>query len=347
MRTKIVHLIILDKFIPSFIEFFQRNFSTDYHIFLITNSIAGFSLPVKANIIFLSSFTSKLKKYIFLTMMLNRSNKIILHGLFDIRVQRILFLQPWLLKKCYWIIWGGDLYNIGKNHKIQSILQDIMIRRIIKYIKGIITYIRGDYELVRKKYNAKGKYIECLMYPSNLFYSNSLSSVKVGETSVLIGNSADPSNYHFEIFTKLQSYNTENIKIYCPLSYGDMQYAKEVSLFGKKLFGDRFTALSEFIAYEDYLKILSSIDVAIFNNKRQQAMGNIINLLGFGKKVYLRSDTTPWRFFMELGIMIYDSTGYISLESLDEDVSQKNIEMVKKYFSKETLALQWKSIIED
>ena len=39
--------------------------------------------------------------------------------------------------------------------------------------------------------------------------------------------------------------------------------------------------------YSSYISFLGSIDIGIFNNNRQQGMGNITNLLYLGKKVYL------------------------------------------------------------
>lgn len=40
----------------------------------------------------------------------------------------------------------------------------------------------------------------------------------------------------------------------------------------------------DFMDFNEYINFLSTIDIAIFNHKRQQGMGNIITLLGMGKK---------------------------------------------------------------
>src|SRR5690606_18092486 len=87
------------------------------------------------------------------------SNKIFIHGFFSGKIVLMLFLQPWLLKKCYWIIWGADLYRY-KNRKntIKSYIYEFVRKFVIKNIGGIITHIKGDYELARKWYGAKGKY---------------------------------------------------------------------------------------------------------------------------------------------------------------------------------------------
>ena len=46
-----------------------------------------------------------------------------------------------------------------------------------------------------------------------------------------------------------------------------------------------------------------SIEIAIFNNDRQQAMGNITALLGMKSKVFIRDDTSMWSNFSNLLIL--------------------------------------------
>src|SRR5690606_3405679 len=97
--------------------------------------------------------------------------------------------------------------------------------------------------------------------------------------NILVGNSADPSNNHLEILDKLLPYKDADIQIYTPLSYGDQDHAKLVSEYGKKLFSEKFSPVTDFMKEENYLNFLCSIDIAIFNHKRQQGMGNITTLL--------------------------------------------------------------------
>ncbi|WP_083234102.1 TDP-N-acetylfucosamine:lipid II N-acetylfucosaminyltransferase [Candidatus Marithrix sp. Canyon 246] len=75
--------------------------------------------------------------------------------------------------------------------------------------------------------------------------------------------------------------------MFVPLSYGDPKgvYIKEVISTGTKIFGDKFIPMTEFMDFDKYLNFLGSINITIFNHNRQQAMGNTITLLGFGKKV--------------------------------------------------------------
>jgi hypothetical protein len=72
-------------------------------------------------------------------------------------------------------------------------------------------------------------------------------------------------------------------------------------------------------------------------------MGNIINLLGRGKTVYMRSDTSSYALFAKLGIQVF-SLDNLVLEVQSVNVSICNNENVRVYFSEENLVKQLKKI---
>jgi len=317
-----------EKFIPPFIDFINNNFNEEEHLFVFLGQKRDKYGEVRAdNIVYISKKANIFKFFKFLY----QAEKIIIHGLWFEHLNKILFLNPWLYKKCYWVMWGGDFYFPNKQSWFQ--------KQSIKRVGHLITYVKGDYELAQKQYSAKGKYHECFMYPSNLYKSYDLYRKEDVTITIQIGNSSDPTNNHLDIFAKLNIYKDHNIKIYAPLSYGDDEYAKRVIEKGKTLFGDKFIPLTEFIPFEEYLKFLADIDIAIFAHDRQQAMGNAITLLGLGKKVYMRSDVTQWNFFQDLGVKVFDFN-QISLEPLNEEVKKENQEKIKKYFSKKNYIMQ-------
>jgi len=216
---------------------------------------------------------------------------------------------------------------------------------VIKKMGYCITYIKGDYELAQKWYGAKGEYHECFMYPSNLYKKYNIKVKEHGTINIQLGNSADPTNNHIEVLEKLTKYKDENIKIYTPLSYGDEEYAKSVIIKGKELFGEKFVPLVEFIPFEKYLEFLSEIDIAIFAHKRQQAMGNTITLLGLGKKVYMRSDTTPWQLFNDIDVKVFDVDD-IRIDVIDEEIKKENQKKIREYFSEENYLKQLQNLFE-
>ena len=194
----------------------------------------------------------------------------------------------------------------------------------------------GDYKLAQKWYGAKGKYHECFMYPSNLYKEYNIKPKEHNTTNIQVGNSADPTNNHLEVFEKLEKYKDEDIRVIVPLSQGNKEYAKEVIKKGKSIFGTKFEALTDFMPFEKYLQQLSEIDIAIFNHNRQQAMGNTITLLGLGKKVYLNPKTVQWEFFKHYSIQIF-SLDNMTLKNLENQNKQFNIDCIKQLFSKDKL----------
>ena len=160
---------------------------------------------------------------------------------------------------------------------------------------------------------------------------------------ILVGNSADPSNNHIESFEKLLPYKDEDIKIFVPLSYGDQSHAKQVIEIGKSWFGDKFVPITSFMVFDEYMKFLASVDVAIFNHKRQQAMGSTITLLGMGKTVYIRSDVAQWDIFKEKNITCFDVE---SFEGVKLSYEQSGINSISTldYFNITTLLNQYSKL---
>jgi len=333
MTKKILHIAGCAKFIPPFINTVKEEFIFEEHEFLLTGGGEESDLINEKNVEIFSGKTlySKLNYYIRVILKMHQADKIILHSLFNLRLVQILFFTPWLLKKCYWIMWGGDLYSYQlskRNWRWQ--ISEFFRRPVIKNIGHLVTYIEGDVQLAREWYGAKGKYNECLMYTSNLYKEYKSSKRKADTINIQVGNSADPTNNHIEVLKKLVPYKDQDICIYAPLSYGSKAYAETIISEGERLFGSKFKPLTKSMPFDDYLTFLGSIDIAIFNHKRQQAMGNTITLLGLGKTLYMRSDTTQWDFFKNKGIEIGDVE---KLNTLEYQNIIENTHIVKEYFS--------------
>ena len=340
-----------DKFTESFIIFIETNFDKHEHLFLIVNILPESQYPIsmRENIIFLDGSLCKSKNFFKFSRCLipyfNHASIIIFHGIFTKSIINFLFLNPIFLKKSLWVIWGGDLYYDNKYNSLNPIENFYIFRKknIISKLHGLITYVKGDYELARKWYGAEGKYYECFMYPSNLYKEYSIQLKTHDTINIQVGNSAFLNNNHIEVFEKLYKFKDENIRIYVPLSYGSSKYAQQVISAGQAMFGDKLIGMTDFMAFNEYLDFLSDIDIAIFNHERQQAMGNKITLLGLGKKVYMRSDITPWETFSAQGIKVFDIEN-IELFQLDKNIRQQNMIRVKEYFSKDNFVKQLETV---
>ncbi|WP_226678987.1 TDP-N-acetylfucosamine:lipid II N-acetylfucosaminyltransferase [Mesobacillus jeotgali] len=337
------------KFSDPYIEFINEHFDSNKHQFILLGKKNNSQKHPSKNV--RDYLGNSLISLVLLNRYMYKSKQIFLHGLFIPHIILLLFIQPWLIKKSYWLIWGEDLYYY-KNRKngIKSSVYELVRKFVIRHLGGLVTHIKGDYELAKSWYGAKGKYFYSFMYPSNLFNDYNLSKIEKDKPMFIqVGNSASSNNEHIEIFEKLAKYKNKDIKIICPLSYGDTEYRRKVIKDGSRIFGEKFLPITEFLPLEEYLELLGKIDIAIFNHKRQQAMGNITTLLGLGKKVYIRDDITTWDFCIQHGLKVYNSNN--DFENLFEviPITEKtnNVERIMKQFSINKLKTDWNTIFKE
>lgn len=350
MGKKILHIGGYDKFTKPFIEFVRENFVFDDHFFLMISKEKENASHANVKSARRTVF-SRLKHYAEAVWRMHQAKIIVLHGLSDRKLTFILFFMPWVLKKCYWVIWGADLYSyqLGSRNLTWKV-KEFFRRPVIKNMGHLVTYIDGDVTLARKWYGAKGIHHECFMYLSNVVNPDAISTTHPQHNesglNILLGNSANPSNNHIEAMKHLLPYKDQNIKIFVPLSYGDKEHANMVISKGREWFGEKLVPLTEFMAFNQYLEFLKSLDIAIFNHQRQQAMGNIITLLGMGKTVFIRSDVSQWDLFEKVGVEVFDINQF-ELVLMGSHPAWRNVEKIKNKFSREKLIDQYWEIFEN
>ncbi len=348
-KRLILHFCSSSPITKSYIEFVNSEFNPDEHYFIIFETSFKYEYP--DNTYFINTKNSKVA-YLKLIHKLFKCNKLILHGFFQISyITRLLTIFPMFTKKTTWVPWGGDFYDdIEKLSYTDNLKYKIFFyfkKRILKKVPYYATYLPHDFYLAQQFYQSKAKLIEYIMYPSNLFKEvKQILPTSKKEKIILVGNSASRANNHIESLYKLSTLNIDmSYKIICPLSYGDLDYQQEVITTGNFLFAGKFIPLIEILDSVSYSKLLSSIDIALFNHNRQEGMGTTITLLGMGKKVYLQDNTSQWLLFRSLNITVFDiNTQLNSLFSFDTHTAQGNIDKIKHYFSYENLIKQSKNL---
>lgn len=350
----ILHIGNLDKFIPPFVDFVNDEFESAEHFFYFYGDSSKYPVQQRHNVVVsdvkLGCLTRALH-HVRLIPLLLKAKKVVIHGLFNQDTVKTLALVPWVLKKCYWVIWGGDLYSFQKpkldfKNRIHEKTKTFVIERV----GYLVTYIPRDVELAREWYGAKGEYRECLMYLSNVVDYRIAENIQFKDPSttpinILVGNSADPSNNHFEVLDKLTKFKNEDIQVFVPLSYGNPEHAKTVIEYGSSLFGNKFKAITKFMHIDEYRRFLRTIDIAIFNHKRQQGMGNTITLLSLGKAVFMQPEVSQNQLFRKMDIKIF-SVEQITLDRLSPENASQNIATLVDKFSFDILKKQWSKIFE-
>jgi hypothetical protein len=334
---KILHVMILDKFLPPYIDFIDEHFGREgHHYVFITSEKYQYGLTPEHKVEFLHTDDD-----IFITLLayMKMAKKIILHGLWRDKVDVLLYFNQELLKKCYWVMWGGDFYFPETKNKIRH--------EIIKKMGYCIPVTYGDFLYIQSNYCSSAKYCKCINYPRSIKINNLeiIHRESANQLRILVGNSATPTNRHVEIFNKLMKF--KSIDIFVPLSYGDNSYMQQIMAEGKKVFRDNFYPLVDMMEYDDYLSFLNSVDIAIFNHSRQQAVGNIILLLLMGKTIYLSKDNNAYEMLKKLEIIFKDTVQLnYKIEQISLADKIHNQKVIMKNYSEERAFIEWSKIFE-
>lgn len=354
------HIIPSGVYYDHVINYIQKNVAGQHCIYIINNksekilscndNLCDIAFNCDAKFKYLKLLFSIIKFY----LLLLKSRSIIFHSLFlpSYLFIVMLFVPNFKKKQWNWIIFGGDLYDRKNYTQSSSYLRKLFFKLKLSQAKRfgyITTLTKGDYALAKDFYNVSGKnYVIIYGDPQKLKTTistitesgkdkaNDKKNDQQRTIKILIGNSATKENQHEEVLYILSKYANENIEIFVPLSYGDMSYKINIQDLGHKIFGEKFHAITDFMAYKDYVSFLNSIDIGIFNNNRQQALGNLYLLNGLGKKVFIRKDTSMWEHFHnKLGLKIFPVESIINL-SFDDFIFIDEIDIINNRSNMDT-----------
>lgn len=173
----------------------------------------------------------------------------------------------------------------------------------------------------------------------------------VNQNNILVGNSGDPTNNHIDIFTILHERNIKNIPIYVPLSYGgSKKYIDQVIQIGYQFFGKQFHPIINFLPPQEYFKIVMNCSNIIMGHERQQAVGNIIQSLWQGSKVFLFDSSITYQHYKSQKIKIFSinqdlepsqTTSYLSKEDIinnrmkliESNSAQANVQCLYNFYN--------------
>lgn len=312
-RRFILHYIYRDKFTSGYINFMKIYMKSWNHVFITTSSR---EYPLNTinqdDVIVINNcdqllFDSKVLDLVY------ECDQFIVSGIFTMNHVFRAF-NEFVLKKVYLHFWGLDFYAYRDVCRRDVLQAKHYMRNTIERCRGVIVLIKEDYDELRKVfYISKKRFVASMPEdPLNTIdldkYTGDKDKNVCGKSirKILVGNSATKTNQHAEVYNVLKEVDLRQVEIYSSLSYGDEKYRKEVIAEGVSCFGKKFKPVTELMDRQAYLSYLNMMDVGIFNNNRQQALGNIFYLLDMGKKVYIRKDIPTWKLLKRLGYKIFD-----------------------------------------
>lgn len=263
---------------------------------------------------------------------------IFLHSLFGMPIDIIPKIDQRI--KVFWFSWGYDIYNNPTPKPIVNI--DLYHPATKRYMRGDIKgrlfntlmQIRGYLKKRGRKYylrainridyysgvipeefflvlqecpNFKAKpvnysYCNISRFPEREIEDN---NIQVG-SNIVFGNSTAYTNNHLDVLKYMESIRLGECEIIAPLSYyPNQRYVNRIKEEGERLFGNNFVALTEYLPYEEYIKIIKSCGFSILGVERQQGYGVLLNSLYQGCKVFLFESSILYKHCQTLGLKVY------------------------------------------
>lgn len=156
---------------------------------------------------------------------------------------------------------------------------------------------------------------------------------------IMVGHSASLNGNHMEVFNLLSSLNLQGRNLLVPLSYGNMAYKEYLIDNGKRLFGESFVPITEFLPLEKYIETMRSARTYIYGQYRQEAWGNIVMALCWGAAIFFHPSNPLCSYLKELGCTVFSTKElpkklhYI----MTDEEKTKNKSIMLKTFSKDRL----------
>jgi dTDP-N-acetylfucosamine:lipid II N-acetylfucosaminyltransferase len=342
-RARFVHVMHNDKFNKDYIDLINCHFDGDSHVFVFDGGYSEkmFPIPDYPNVIVLRN---NLQLYV-LTLFFQRAEKVFFHSFFMPNLVRLLCWPGQRLRKAYWIIWGGDMYPDRKDPK-----RRLRKQRIVRRLKGLVVVAKGDDEVARELYGFSGP---CHLgwYPNPLqkdSLDRALAARPHNEKPVIqLNNSADESV--LEGLELLAPFAPHLQEIRVIVSYGNLVVKDAIIETGRRLYGSKFTALTDYLPPQNYARLIVNTDIAVMLQPRQQGLGNIFGFLYCGAKVYVRSDVSTWNYLSGFGFTLFDSLTisgqtFEEFAQMDANVRAKNHAASAPFFDHAYLAESWRKI---
>jgi dTDP-N-acetylfucosamine:lipid II N-acetylfucosaminyltransferase len=342
-KARFVHVMHNGKFNKDYIDLIGAHFGRDGHVFVFCGGLNMnlFPIPEYENVIILWDSS----QFYILTLLFRRAQKVFFHGLFVPDLVHFLCLPGQSLEKAYWVIWGGDMYPDRKDAQRRSLK-----KRIVRQLRGLVVVATGDGEVARELYGFSGPCYLGLY--KNPLQRESLDRALAERTEneklvVQVNNSADTSVV--QGLELLVPFAAQLREIRVILSYGDESIKDTIIETGRRLYGGKFTAVTDYMSPENYAKLIGNTDIAVMVQPRQQGLGNIYAFFYCGAKVYIRSDVSTWNYLSELGFALFDSLAisgqtFERFARMDEDLREKNHAAVIRFFDDTYLATSWRDI---
>jgi len=306
----ILHLFDDEKVVNRCIEIFEKSLPDENNYICFISSSTPYHVSAHNSLTFIRNINDVDEDVI------NVTTKVLIHYLSPWKYE---FINKFIKKSipCYWLIWGGDLYNQILQYKGYQLyytkscldyysvayiylskvnIYTNYLKQLLLFIKERIQYIVAECDYDKAKQfiseNINAKQIKGFGYYAIDRILGDLKGKSIIGNNITIGNSASFTNNHLYAFKFLKKLSIGNRIVSVPLSYGgNTKYKDLIIKRGTRTFKN-FNPIMCFMPLEEYNKFMLGSSVFIFSSWRQEAFGNIVAALYLGAKVFI-SNRSP------------------------------------------------------
>jgi len=278
----------------------------------------------------------RIRKFINIRKELRQADRVVFHG-FVPNTKWFLMLSTCqdIFDKAIWVIWGIDLYNYKRRER--SMLdrwRNKMEKRFRERLRYPVVLNEADIPIYKKEFGTQSVMCASYGFMKQRFMQmdriiaeretqDKMQAMQDGSTqetrkalNIQVGNNGFPFNRHRQIFEKLEHIlegeHHDDIKVHVPLSYGNgtlcdnFTYVTAVQNYARKKYPNQVNLMTDMISNVEYTMHLAQMDVAVFNAPRHNALGNMLQLIYMGKKIYMTRESPLFDEFRKIGFIIHD-----------------------------------------
>lgn len=360
---KIVHIVPNHSvFNRTVFAFFENNFKEFDFSFRVARRKKGEQIqnvPSSVDVVQMDSLSHSLETIIAFA---EQYDFLVFHSMFLSPLVKLAIRAkyPNILQKIVWIAWGYDVY-LPNETTILGLAKNLVKKFAMSVFERQIPYFIAIHPVDQIAYKRKIKGQAKLFYAPYRTSSGipqqyreycpvSIKEKKAEGKPIVIqvGHRADKILRHFEVLDRLKPYAQEKIQILLPLNYGDASYGDSVANYANALFPGKTRILRDVLPMEEYLAILSDVDIFLLNSARQIALGNIHKMLLMQKKIYLPKDSVLSSYYREQEIPVCDieEIGQVCFKEFCDEVDMTTgRQYIEDYYNTDAKEV-WRSVFQ-
>lgn len=208
---------------------------------------------------------------------------------------------------------------------------------------GFLTLLPEERPLFPEKFWPK--HLEAKVIYGSFATAPNLTTNSTAGLTVMLGNSATPSNNHLDFLEPLSTCPSPIDHLILPLSYGDSSYGESIRARFEES-GLPTTVLQNLMPLREYEALMNQVDVLIMGHLRQQGLGNILKALQQGKTVYLHPKGVNYRHFNSHGFAVRSTRDLAKgMDIISEKEQHRNAELVSQFWDVEQGRIQMKAAL--